>query len=1150
MNLVKKLASLLALWPLLLLLLLLLPMLLLAPSAWATSIQYASSHLGGTQWRYDYTIVNDTLAAPIDEFSIFFGSGRYGNLQNASTTPDCDLLVIQPDAAIPAAGYLDALALSSSILPGTALSGFAVTFDYFGAGLPPAQAFTVWDPVSFIEIDTGTTSALVALPLASTAWLLLAGILPLAWRRRKALLPMLLATTLASMLTACGGASEPAQQARLLAGATSSSDLAGASGKAGVIAMVGPFAVTAMDKINEQRVNRSTYDYTYRISLRNSGSDDAANVTATLGAAPPGTTIIDGSVNAGAIAAGVSVTPQDTLVLRIDRTIPFDPAGLAWNITTDHTIQMEEARPAEVYIVPLADLGFAEGADSVTVSGAITTALLKDGTLRYATPGDSGTDQTAQFRITRGGTTSTFRLLIRSALPTSIETDGEPSDDGTLPPPAPALVISGLGPNNTLQAGALTFRLQGAPSSDLKDDSNGLIKAAGNAFVSLKPFWTFSPADNSFTISASAMQLLLATLPNGVLHVGLNFVSRDGSFARVYDLIAIKASASISGKIVDSQGAEATSLAGRKILLRGYNANLRRQTIVDAQGAFSFDQVIPDTYQITLSDLDAPNLVSIGAPVFGNSTEVKVTLVYPAAGKLKSAAAQAFTSGTVTQDGTGPAPRRLPATAPIPKPAFAVTAAGEVTTFSATAAAQNQTISVPIAFTVAKGSSNVGVKITVQTAEYPVFTTQQSQYNDLWSYAVTGLPGAALTASGAVNQSHYTQAAFTRTSCVDVASLAKNAAFSVGGAISATNIGDSQLATVVTVELSLACSGLKVTLAKFTSPNQDAHPVLQPVKVSKNYPGPYISVSQGSSDSTHTLPLEIQYAPADADITEVNLSISPDAATPGFASANLLSQPHTKTAGKIRFPGLTVPAFAAAMGSGKVAVLVRVKGKVQGMEATSNPAEGGQVAFAGSTAFIPLSLAGSESGLSGRRSSGTRDAGGDSWATRQTITWLQSKLYRFDDISGQHVTQKADGDSILEHKGHSDGQQLDLRYADGSGSFSDGLGGQGDGAQIESLMHAAAAEVAANPAQKPKLALLVAWITANRATLAAEAGNSATDVIYIGPDFIKRALVDGKFSDAPTAQIPGIAAWTLPAKVQVSTPAHRSHWHISLNAHP
>ena len=89
----------------------------------------------------------------------------------------------------------------------------------------------------------------------------------------------------------------------------------------------------------------------------------------------------------------------------------------------------------------------------------------------------------------------------------------------------------------------------------------------------------------------------------------------------------------------------------------------------------------------------------------------------------------------------------------------------------------------------------------------------------------------------------------------------------------------------------------------------------------------------------------------------------------------------------------------------------------------------------------------------------------------------------------------------------------------------------------------------ANPAQKPKLATLLAWIAANRAMLALEAAQASTRVIYIGPSFVKRALVDGRFSAATADNIPGAGAWTKPAKVHIET-GHLSHWHISITAHP
>jgi hypothetical protein len=292
----------------------LLALLLCAMSAaHATSIGYTATSLGGTQWRYDYTVSNTTLAVPIAEFTLFFSMGQYAKLHSVSTAPGWDVLLVQPDPAIPASGYLDALALAGGIVPGATATGFSVTFDYLGTGNPGAQPFTILDPVSFIEIDTGVTQpAAVALP--STPWLLLAGVQAMACLRRR----LLAAAALALGLCACGGPNAPAQpptpKVMLAAAATT-------------VQAAGDFEVTLLEKVAEQRVSRTAWDYTYRVHIRNNGSEAAGNVQAVLASAPEGSTIIDGDVQAGSIDAGATVVPDDTITLRIERSIAFQSTG-------------------------------------------------------------------------------------------------------------------------------------------------------------------------------------------------------------------------------------------------------------------------------------------------------------------------------------------------------------------------------------------------------------------------------------------------------------------------------------------------------------------------------------------------------------------------------------------------------------------------------------------------------------------------------------------------------------------------------------------------------------------------------------------------------------------------------------------------------
>ncbi|MFA6069447.1 MAG: hypothetical protein WC810_12760, partial [Janthinobacterium sp.] len=781
----------------------LLALLLCAMSAaHATSIGYTATSLGGTQWRYDYTVSNTTLAVPIAEFTLFFSVGQHAMLHDISMTPGWDVLLVQPDPAIPASGYLDALALAGGIHPGATATGFSVTFDYLGAGSPSAQQFSILDPISFIELETGITQA-AAVALPSTPWLLLAGVLAAACLRRRQLACAALATGLALGLCACGGPNDPTQppapKVLLAAAATTSTTVQAA----------GDFEVTQLEKVAEQRVSRTVWDYTYRVHIRNNSRAAASNVQAVLASAPEGSTIIDGEVLAGSIDAGATVTPDDTIILRIERSIAFQSTALAWTFSANASIVLDPVQPAQVVTLSLAELGLTDGADSVKVSGAVTDVLLQDGSLRFSTPGDTGVDQHAQFSLSKGNSVTTLNLLIQTELPTAVETHVEPDDDGNLPATAPVLAIAGLGPNNRLQPVTLAFRLVGAPPLALQDDSDGLLSRPNGVAISLRQYWVFDAASGTFSISATAMQQLLASLPNGSYDLNLNFVSQDGEFTASYALIVVKSATSLQGQLRTPAGGNATGLAGKKMLLVGYNNRQRQVAEVDATGAFHFDGVLPDTYQLTLNDLVHPNVVSVSAVVFDNSSTVSVGIVYPYAPGLarRTATAQSYVAGTVTQDGAAPPAREVPASS---------RATGDVTpqddegskTFTATAAAQNQTITSPVAFTVPKGTKNVGVKITVSTAEYPVYTTAQSQYNDTWSYAVTGLPGVNLAATGAVNQTHYTQGSIVRTECVDVRKQTRDGALSLGGSVSATNIGDNALATVTTVELSLVCKGL------------------------------------------------------------------------------------------------------------------------------------------------------------------------------------------------------------------------------------------------------------------------------------------------------------------------------------------------------
>jgi len=117
---------------------------------------------------------------------------------------------------------------------------------------------------------------------------------------------------------------------------------------------------------DKQRVGRILFEYTYTVEVTNTG-DKLKGVKATLTSTSPYTTIIDGDIDFGNIAAGATVNSTDTYTIRQDRTAPFDPTLLIFEFTS----------------MPVADAG----ANQVDV--AVDTTVTLDGSASM--PGYTGT---------------------------------------------------------------------------------------------------------------------------------------------------------------------------------------------------------------------------------------------------------------------------------------------------------------------------------------------------------------------------------------------------------------------------------------------------------------------------------------------------------------------------------------------------------------------------------------------------------------------------------------------------------------------------------------------------------------------------------------------------------------------------------------
>ncbi|MDH5512086.1 MAG: VPLPA-CTERM sorting domain-containing protein [Gammaproteobacteria bacterium] len=151
----------------------------------AVSIQYELTPLGGSQYRYIYTVSNDGslgTGIAIGLFDVMFDPALYQESTLAISTPaplasGWDQLLLASAPGVPAA--YDALALAGGIADGTSLGGFAVDFTWLGAGTPGSQAFAIYDPASFALLEEGATRNLAPVPLPAAAWLLGSGLVAL-----------------------------------------------------------------------------------------------------------------------------------------------------------------------------------------------------------------------------------------------------------------------------------------------------------------------------------------------------------------------------------------------------------------------------------------------------------------------------------------------------------------------------------------------------------------------------------------------------------------------------------------------------------------------------------------------------------------------------------------------------------------------------------------------------------------------------------------------------------------------------------------------------------------------------------------------------------------------------------------------------------
>ncbi len=250
--------------------------------------------------------------------------------------------------------------------------------------------------------------------------------------------------------------------------------------------------VVALNKLSETRIDRTTYDYMFSVTVKN-GEQAITNAAQTLTASGAGTTFLDGNVVVGDLASGEQITPADTIKIRHNRATAFNTSALVWSATGTPVVVAAANRElfSETFDV-----------DKATLFSAAYKSISSDASapLFFVTGGNSGIT-IANNQLTLAAA----RFTIGHKPPRANTTSGDTSANGDFDLSKPyrisfrVVAASGSGAvqvmvdNNTTSAGN---SLHGSASRIFNASANSLVAGqvielqptlgTANSFISLR----------------------------------------------------------------------------------------------------------------------------------------------------------------------------------------------------------------------------------------------------------------------------------------------------------------------------------------------------------------------------------------------------------------------------------------------------------------------------------------------------------------------------------------------------------------------------------------------------------------------------------------------------------------------------------------
>ena len=819
--------------------------------------------------------------------------------------------------------------------------------------------------------------------------------------------------------------------------------------------------------------------------------------------------------------------------------------------------------PSEMIRIPVN----AEGnVTSVTQVSGVSVSNLNYtmGVLSFVAPADTGKDEVLEFRFNRSDNSSIiYRVHMPTLLSPVIATLEHPGD-GTSPVITSDLSITVPSLINicVLPANFIAFSVVFSSPTGSKVSTISIYLNNGTSTSRITDYFNVNQPTGVVSLKPSYKASFTANLSDKLLE--LLMIGRDTKgLPFSYGIAFYYGSDTVNGRVVDQAGNPLTALAGKSVLLRGFTSGVSQTAVIAGNGTFSMSNVVTDNYQLSLVD---PSSQYFGTSLFlipsGNVT-VNVDLKAIAPMQLKTverAAPRAERgpiieenqNGLVFQKNQEIEPRSV-SESPQVKPEILKTVSGNSVAVSG--AAQNVTVEDQTKIRVPQGALRVKIRAEVSTAEYPGYTTKPgNKYNDTWQYWWgCGLPGDlvggtsfALIAdfqSGLVNMTHSSRGTRVYEKDNDVSQYTKNNPIDcvIGG--STVNIGDGALPTTVTITLSTV-SGLTI--------NKVSHEggLFRDDSLGGNLLyNMGVPLASGTKYGGALFKIQVEYEPKDAEIEKMKLELYYDGKT-FLINDNQAFTPKQKglLLADVSFPqGLSLQPKENLLAS----LFVTLSGKVKGVSDTSEPKA--MQFLDKKDSFTPLfEIRNVFSVPDSRRYSTDRaDAkGGDGWGRTDMLNWLNTgtgNVLVYNDLSGEHAWQDANGKSLGVHDAHKGGYEADVRYYDENGKYLTNMCGNNDGSYIKQVVDAAQVEVENHLSPKPNVDKLVKWINVNRTLLEQLSADPRVKLLYIGfADWMWQPLIWGRFEDG-ILDVPGVDHWlNWPDHKVIMLPAHESHIHVRL----